>query len=296
MGITRRRLLISGGAVALAGGVGFGLVEADVLPGRRWVNETLGLDGGAGEVPDIASGPVTSGTVESTARNKTVGWTLLRPPGHPDDPLPLAVYLHGRGGTNRSVLSAHLDKFLAAAVADGVPPFAIVGVDGDETYWHPRVLGSGATDDPGRMIQQEVLPLLAGQGLRTDRIAFGGFSMGSYGGLLLAEQWGAQKVAAVSAVSPAVFVDYPSSSAGSFDGAEDFAAHNVFDRLDRLAGIGIQLQCGRDDPFAGMTEKLFAAISPRPDGEISAGAHTDAFANRMAPAQMRFLGTHLGGS
>jgi len=293
MGISRRTFLISGGVVVVAAGAGFGLVEAEVLPGRRWVNEKLGLDGGAGEIPDIASGPITSGTFESNARNKTVGWTLLRPPGHEKDPLPVAVYLHGRGGSHASVVSAHLDKFLAAAVAGGVPPFAVVGVDGDETYWHPRTLASGETDDPGRMISDEVLPILAEQGLHTERIALAGFSMGSYGSLLLAEQWGADKVVAVSAVSPAVFADYPSSSDVAFDGPEDFASHDLFANLGGLAGIDIELQCGRDDPFHVMTEKLFDAITPRPAGGISAGGHTDDFANRMAPGQLHFVGEAL---
>ena len=280
----------------MVGGAGFGLVEADVLPGRAWVNSHLGLDGGAGVIPDIASGPITSGTYESAARQKTVGWTLLRPPGQ-DGPLPVAVALHGRGGTNHSVITTFCDKFLASAMAEGVPPFAIVGVDGDETYWHARQMpessGKSGVDDPAKMITDEILPLLGEQGLLVDRVAFTGWSMGGYGSLLLAERMRAERVAAVCAISPAVFLDFPSSSPGSFDSAEDFAANDVFDELGGLAGIDIQLQCGTDDPFDKATERLFDSIKPRPSGGLSAGGHTDAFATRHGPVQMRFLGEAL---
>ncbi len=58
-----------------------------------------------------------------------------------------------------------------------MPPFAIATVDGGTTYWHPRPNG----EDAGGMVVDEFLPLLAEQGLRTDRSAFHGWSMGGYG-------------------------------------------------------------------------------------------------------------------
>ena len=93
------------------------------------------------------------------------------------------VCLHGLGGDHTTpVAQLGIDRFLAAAVADGVPRFAVATVDGGTTYWHPRPTG----EDAGAMVLDELLPMLRAQGLRTHRLAFQGWSMGGYGALRLA--------------------------------------------------------------------------------------------------------------
>ena len=99
------------------------------------------------------------------------------------------------------------------------------------------------------MLTDEFVPLLAGMGLATARLGLFGWSMGGYGALLLAETVGAARIAAVAADSPALWQRASDVSAGAFDGAADFAAHDVFARRDRLAGVPVRIACGTADPF-----------------------------------------------
>src|ERR1700712_2981400 len=117
MNTSRRTLLLGGaGAVVLIAAGGVGLVEAGVLPGRIRLDADLGWDGGAGVIPSIDPGPVTSGTFLSTARKTSVGYSILRPPGQ-TGPLPMAVVLHGRDANHTSTMTEmHYDRFLAAPV------------------------------------------------------------------------------------------------------------------------------------------------------------------------------------
>ncbi|MET3804551.1 enterochelin esterase-like enzyme [Nakamurella sp. UYEF19] len=291
MGISRRAVIVGGaGALVLVVGGGIGLVEAGVLPGRARLDATLGRDGGGGTVPDIEPGPSISGSFRSTARRTTVGYSILRPPGQTGT-LPVAVVLHGRSVTHtEAVTGLHYDRYLAAAVAGGVPPFALVTVDGgDIVYWHQRENG----DDPLTMIRDELLPIVAEQGLRTDRIGVTGWSMGGYGALLIGGQLGAAKVAAVAAISPALFADYASSSAGAYDSEADFEANDPRADPTRLDGIQVLIDCGTDDPFADQARAMRNLLHPAPAGAMTGGAHTAAYMTRVAPQQMAFLGNAL---
>ncbi len=289
-----RRALLTGaaGSVVLLAAGGVGLVEGGVLPGRARLDALLGWDGGAGVVPAVEPGPSESGTFRSTARRTTVGYSVLRPPG-PTGPLPMALVLHGRSADHTTaVAELHYDRFLAAAVAGGTPPFALVTVDGgDAVYWHRRADG----DDPALMITDELLPLVAAHGLHTDRIALTGWSMGGYGALLIGGQLGQPRVTTVAALSPAIFADFASSSAGSYDSEADFAANDPRRFPSRLASTAVRIDCGTDDPFADQAEQMRAALSPAPSGGMSRGAHTDAYMTRMLPGQLDFLGRHLQG-
>jgi hypothetical protein len=55
---------------------------------------------------------------------------------------------------------------LADRVRAGAPPMVLVGADGGTGYWHPRANG----DDAGRMLFDELLPLLHRRGFPTARI------------------------------------------------------------------------------------------------------------------------------
>lgn len=290
MAIKRRTLLLGGAGTVVLIGAGGALVEAGALPGRAKLNSRLGWDGGSGVVPTIEPGPTVSGTFHSAARRRTVGWTIVRPPGSTGK-LPLAVTLHGKGaGHRQSIDELHYDRYLAAAVAAGTPPFALVMVDGGDTvYWHRRADG----DDPPKMITDELLPIAAAHGLDTDRIGLTGWSMGGYGALLIGEQLGPDRVAAVAAVSPAIFADFPSSSDGSFDDEADFAMHDPRARPGRLDGVAVLIDCGDDDPFAPQAEQMRNLLHPTPAGGLSGGAHTNSYLTRVAPEQMAFLGEHL---
>jgi S-formylglutathione hydrolase FrmB len=280
-GISRRQLLIGAAGVCGVAAIGAS-VESGVLRGKR-------LPAG---VPDVSVGRSVGGRFTSAKRKGAkTGWTIAYPPGHNGAALPVLVTLHGRGGDHTSTFgqSLHLDRYLADAVGHGTAPFAIASVDGgDHSYWHPRRDGDSAA-----MVLDEFLPLLATHGLNTARLGLLGWSMGGYGALFLASVLGRTRVSAVVAESPAIWHQAGQSAAGAFDDAEDFTAHEIWTRLDRLSGIALRIDCGDADGFAPVSRDLRAALLPKPAGGIEPGAHDATYWRSQAPAQLRFAGAHL---
>nr|WP_228552913.1 alpha/beta hydrolase-fold protein [Mumia xiangluensis] len=206
--------------------------------------------------------------------------------------LPVVVVLHGRGNDHASAFSRRylaLDRFLASVVAGGTAPFALASIDGGETYWHARDDG----EDAGAMVVDEFLPLLAGHGLRTDRIGFLGWSMGGFGALHLARTLGPERVAAVGAMSPALWHHFKDTAPGAYDDAEDFADVDLMGRQDDLAGIAVRIDCGRGDPFLAASRDFVHGFEARPAGGFQRGDHDRGYWRRMAPAQLTFLGSAL---
>lgn len=279
-------LAVGAGATAYA-------VDEGVLPGRSWVYRHLGPSGEAGVVPDVAPGPTVNGFFRSEARlGRRVGWTLALPPDADDD-LPLTVVLHGRGGDHTTAFAREglgLDRFLAAHVRAGGTPFALASVDGGETYWHARDSG----EDAGAMVTEELLPRLAREGVDTGRLAFLGWSMGGYGGLLLAGRLGPDRVAAVTAASPALWHDYDDTSPGAFDSVEDFAEAGVMGRQTSLDGIAVRVDCGEGDPFYAATRDYVDGFARPVAGGFEPGGHDRDYWRRIAPDQLEFLGRAFG--
>jgi S-formylglutathione hydrolase FrmB len=286
--LSRRAFLGAAGGVAALGATGLVVERPSV---RQWFADLADPDPAA-PAPRRSPGPSRSGSFPSRACARDVGWQLSYPPGtRIGDRLPVALVLHGRGGDHRSaVTELRLDGYLADAVDGGTRPFVLAAVDGgDHSYWHRRRSG----EDPQAMLTQEFVPLLTGLGLRTDRIGLFGWSMGGYGALLLAETVGAARIAAVAASSPALWQRAADRSSGSFDGAADFAAHDVFPRRDRLAGVPVRIACGTADPFYPAVRAFTPSVPVLVGTDFPAGGHTDAFWRRSAPAQLRFLGNAL---
>jgi S-formylglutathione hydrolase FrmB len=234
-----------------------------------------------------ANGRLTSVAMEGAA----VGWTIAYPPGHaPGDRLPVVVTLHGRGATHATAFSTlHLDRVLADVVAAGVQPFALASVDGgDHGYWHPRADGT----DPGAMVADEFIPLLRRHGLDTDRLGLHGWSMGGYGALLLA---GRHQVAvrAVAVASPALFSSSGNTPPGAFDDAADYLRNDVYGHPGRLDGVPLRVDCGQSDPFYVATRAFVDRLEHRPAASFGPGRHDAAYWRKVAPAELRFLGSHL---
>jgi len=284
---TRRAFLAAAGVAAL-GAAGFA-AERPVV--RQWFADLTDPDPAA-PTPRRSPGPSRSGSFASRACGRDVGWQLSYPPGtRIGDRLPVALVLHGRGGdAGSAVTELWLDGYLADAVAGGTPPFVLAAVaGGDHSYWHPRRSG----ENPQAMLTDEFVPMLARMGLATTRIGLFGWSMGGYGALLLAETAGAARIAAVAVISPALWQRAADTSSGAFDGAADFAAHDVFPRTDRLAGVPVRIACGTADPFYPAVRAFAPSVPVLAGTDFSAGGHTDAFWRRSAPAQLRFLGGAL---
>jgi enterochelin esterase-like enzyme len=293
---SRRGVLVGGGAVvvlAAAGAAGYGLVQEGVVPGKYRLDSLLGACGSDPGRPAIAAGSVNAVHFYSSYRRVTVEMITMRPPGV-SGPLPVVLALHGAGDDAASAVSLGYPQYLAAAVAGGAAPFAVVAVDGGgSTYWHPRADG----DDPQGMLIHEVLPRLHRQGYPAGKIGVTGWSMGGYGALLLAARLGPARVAAVAAASPAIFASYADAIAanpGSFDSPADFAANNVQSpaALASLRRIPVRIDCGSTDPFAAQDLQLRTELGDPPGG-ISSGCHDQAFWRRELPAQLAFLGRHL---
>ncbi len=201
--------------------------------------------------------------------------------------LPVCLVLHGRGdNADRAVGLLGLDAHLTAALATGTAPFALVTLDGGETYWHRRASG----DDPEGMIIGEVLPRLAAQGLRTDRIAATGWSMGGYGALLLARRH-PDLVVAVAASSPAMWHSYRASAPGAFDSAADFAEHAILG-TPPVPGVAYRIDCGEADPFHSVSREAADALQAQ-ERNFGPGGHTPAYWSAAIPAQLAFLGHEL---
>lgn len=294
--VTRRSLLVAAGAAVVIGAGGVAASTAGVIPGRSFVERKLGLVGAAGEIPDLAPGPAATGTFLSAARRGAdTGWTISYPPGSSvGDRLPVIVSLHGYGGDHRTSFGDRLglDRFQAQAVSQGTAGFAVASVDGGDAYWHPRVSG----EDPRGMLVEEFLPLLADQGLDTSRLGLLGWSMGAFGALLLASDLGPARVAAVGAMSVALWPTADRAASGAFDDADDFARNDLLDpsRARALGTVAARIDCGTADAFCPNNRRLVDTVTPRPTGVFTSGAHDMAYWRRVVPDQLAFLGARLG--
>jgi S-formylglutathione hydrolase FrmB len=296
--LTRRALLRTGAAAGVAGVVTVTALETGVIPGRARIHDVLGLTGPDGVVPDVPAGPVVSGSFNSSGRRTKVGYSVIYPDGYDASAaLPVVLVLHGRGGDHTSAINdLGIDRYLTATVRAGTPAFALATVDGGQnSYWHRRADGN----DPGRMLDQEFLPLLADRGLRTGWHGVLGWSMGGYGALLRVAQQDSQRqvrpgarAVAVGALSPAVWREYGEVQAGAFDGPEDFDRSQVSGRTSGFRDVAVRIDCGRDDPFAAAANALREDLQAA--GGRQAGAHTPGYWRRMLPDQLRFLGGKVG--
>ena len=285
-------MLGSAGAVA-AVAAGGAAVEEEWLPGkyrlRRRLRLLMGQDG-VGTFPDVAPSHVASGSFVSRHRlGAEVGWSVIYPGDRPER-LPVMVSLHGLGGDHTTaVAQLGMDRFLPAAVAAGVPRFAVATVDGGTTYWHPRPSG----EDAGAMVLDELLPLLAAQGLHVQRLAFQGWSMGGYGALRLTGILGAPRVRAVAALSPALWTNPDDASSSGFADAAEYERYSVVGHQADLSGVPVRVDCGTDDPFYAADRAYVAGFDRPVTSTFQPGAHDAAYWTRMLPAQLAFVGAAL---
>ncbi|GAA3598274.1 alpha/beta hydrolase-fold protein [Kineosporia mesophila] len=294
--ITRRVLLTGVSGLALSGAAVAGSLNG-VLPGRARLRRTLGIGQVVAGAPDAGGSDPAYERFDSAARGREVTWGWVTPPGQDPDGLPVVLVLHGRGDNAHSAFDGlALHQYLAQHVQEGGAPFGVVSVDGGETYWHPRASGDNAL----AMLQDELLPRVAGLGFSTKKVASMGYSMGGFGSLLLAREathgrFGEPgQLVAAAASSPALFAGGAASSAGSFDDAEDFTRWGALSRRPGIKGaFPLSVSCGSDDPFCAETKRYRSRCDPAPQGSIGDGAHTTNYWRSQVPDQFRFLAQHL---
>jgi pimeloyl-ACP methyl ester carboxylesterase len=270
-GITRREVLA--GAVALPWLVACGAGANRQDANRQDANRQAGLN-------------LEDGTLSSKFwPGQEVRWRLARPgrEGSSTTPQPLVVALHGQGGDASWPFDGlHVERHVAAT------GLAVATVDGGDFYWHARRSGI----DTGRMVVNDLLPLLAGKGLATERIGLLGWSMGGYGALLLASTLGHRRVAGVVAASAALWQSYEESFPVAFDDREDFARNDVFAARRRLASIPVRVDCGVDDLFFEANREFVREL-PHAAVTFDAGGHTEEYWTARAGAQMSWLRERL---
>jgi len=234
--------------------------------------------------PAQAAPTMVTGSFVSAARGGVpTNWAIARPPGQTKTLRPV-IALHGKGSDASTVMAGGVEQGLAQAVNAGLPPFAVVAVDGGGGYWHKRASG----EDAGAMVLNELIPMLGGQGLDTSRVAFLGWSMGAYGALLLGGRLGPARTAAICAVSPALWLSSGAAAPGAFDGPDDFSANSVFG-MPALASIPIRVDCGDGDPFYGATKQFIAQLPNPPAGGFSPGGHNGEFWSSQLPAELTWM-------
>lgn len=227
---------------------------------------------------------MVTGSFASAARGGiSTGWAIARPPGQ-TKPLRPVIALHGKGNDAATVMAGGVEQGLAQAVNAGLPPFAVVAVDGGGGYWHRRASG----DDSGAMVLNELIPVLDSHGLDTSRVAFLGWSMGGYGALLLGGRLGPGRTAAICAVSPALWTSPGAAAPGAFDGPEDYAANSVWG-MPALGSIPIRIDCGDSDPFYSATKQFIAQLPNPPAGGFSPGGHDGGFWSSQLPAELTWI-------
>ena len=238
-----------------------------------------------GPAPSTEPAPtMTTGSFVSAARGGiSTNWAIARPPGQ-TRPLRPVIALHGKGSDAATVMAGGVEQGLAQAVNAGLPPFAVVAVDGGGGYWHKRASG----EDAGAMVLDELIPMLDKQNLDTSRVAFLGWSMGGYGALLLGGRLGPARTAAICAVSPALWLSSGAAAPGAFDGPDDFAADSVFG-MPALASIPIRVDCGDSDPFYAATKQFIAQLPNPPAGGFSPGGHNPGFWSSQLPAELTWM-------
>ncbi len=210
-------------------------------------------------------------------------WAIARPPGETGALRPI-IALHGKGQDAAGVMAGGVEQGLAEAVAAGLPPFAVVSVDGGGSYWHKRTSG----EDSGAMVLDELLPMLGEQGLDTSRVAFLGWSMGGYGALLLGSRLGPARTAAICAVSPALWPSSGAAAPGAFDSADDYASNSVWGQ-PALGSIPVRIDCGNSDPFYSATKQFIVQLPNPPAGGFSPGGHDGGFWSSQLPAELTWL-------
>jgi enterochelin esterase-like enzyme len=278
--LTRRDVLRLGAGVAA--GAAAALVVNTVLDPK---DSTAEPPRPAGAAPSYLTGSFVS----AARGGKETGWAIARPPTAAQ-PLRPVIALHGRDGDAAAVMGMGAQDALAQAVKVGWPPFAVVAVDGGNSYWHRRTSG----EDTGAMVLTELLPMLAGQGIDTSRVAFMGWSMGGYGALKLGEWLGPERTAAICAVSPALWTTYMGTDPGAFDGYEDWTRNNVFG-VPALSQIPIRVDCGTGDRFCPAAQQFVSQLSQRPAGGFWPGGHDVSLWKRLMPAEMTWVASLLTG-
>lgn len=279
--VSRRGMLLGSLGVGLAAFAGCG-TRSGSNPGELTAPDALADRLSPTSSPPTTADSVLVDRVYSPARGTSVDLIVMRPAGV-SGRLPACLALHGRGSGARAFLDLGIPRMLTEAVRANVPPFAVVAVDGGDSYW----VGRQAGDDPQRMLREDVPTWLSSRGLVDRPFATFGISMGAYGALNLARMPG---ISAVGAISPALFTSWSDAKArAAFVDQARWEATEPLRHLDSLSFVPLGVWCGTADPFLRAAKRLVNGAQPAVS-VIDSGGHDDGYWRRVLPDVLRFIG------
>lgn len=256
-----------------------GLGGAAAVVGPRRIVDRVTRDCGP-QAPAVADAGWTLERTTLTSRfvEMPVGYVVATPPAWKGEAA--VICLPGRGSGAATITDGYrLHDRVAATVGAA---FALVAVDGGESYWHRRANG----EDRLSMLLTELIPSIrAERGLMARGIW--GWSMGGYGALRAAIERPGQ-FRAVATSGAALWRDPSQTAAGAFDDADDWARNDIYSRLDRLTPP-MFIACGASDPFIGANRALAAGRANGTQTDFTAGCHGAPYWTRIASAQAVFL-------
>jgi S-formylglutathione hydrolase FrmB len=225
--------------------------------------------------------------VHSELRSRYVGRTLeqvLVAPRGGSAGRPLLVLLHWRGGSPDRLLSNQL--FTALSRLGDRAPAILLPSGGGGSFFHDRANGRWAS-----YVLNEAIPA-ALKRLHADpqHIAIGGTSMGGFGALDIA-RLNPGRFCAVGAHSPAIFFSDAQALPGAFDGAADFARHDLLHARPDYGRTPVWIDVGSRDRFraadAAFARHAGLAIHVFP------GAHKSAYWRAHMGDYLRFYANAL---
>ncbi|OLF05404.1 alpha/beta hydrolase, partial [Actinophytocola xanthii] len=230
--------------------------------------------------------PVTIERVRSMARRTEIELIVIRPEGAEPD-LPVCLALHGRGENARMFLDLGLPDMLSSLVnSQGGSPFAVVAVDGGDSYWVARQ----PEDDPQLMLTDDMPKWLGERGLATNPFAVLGISMGGYGALNYAAN---PNKPVAAAISPALFLSWSeAANRDAFANEQRWRDTDPLQNVPAYTGVPVGLWCGESDPFVDGARDLAEKLRP-PIAEIEPGGHDATYWRKVLPRALRFVGQHL---
>ena len=247
-----------------------------------------------------APAPFEPATAGSTLPNRLTGsfvsearggiktnWVVVMPPGHnrQNSYLRPVIALHGKDGNASQMLELGVEDGLAKMTKEGKPPFAVVGVDGGNTYWHKRTSGG----DSGAMVLEELLPMLSTMGIDTSRVAFMGWSMGGYGALLLGSRAGPVPDRGDLRDQPGVVTPRSPAAPPARSTATTTGCNTVCSGLPALDSIPLRVDCGTSDRFYPATRAFVNQLKKPPAGSFSEGGHDVDYWRAQLPGELTWI-------
>ncbi len=238
--------------------------------------------------PPPAQAVVITEQVSAARGGRPVQMIVMRPSGVEDPSLPVCLALHGGGSTAaaKDLVDLGVPAVLDSLVADGVAPFAVVAVDGGDTFWLDR-----PDDAPQKMLTDELPDWLGRTELAATPFAVLGYSAGAYGALFYGRIPG---LAACAAMSPPLFRSWAEAErSGAFLDRGQWEDTEPSKHLTEVANLRIGVWCGSDDGYAPVARDYANRVAAEAAG-FGPGAHDGQYWRKALPEALKFTASFVG--